>query len=121
MKITCEQYIDWLCHYYESVHGTGVRAGQDFCNTFLTNGETCPELFYQEDHRKAIDYIGEHLIEIYDFVKEDESSPPCQMQSEPEELTDVSCDHIPKQAHLVAFEGSNTTNLSHIQEYYKER
>ena len=36
------------------------RAGQAFCNIYLKEAETWPELFYEENKEKAIQMIHEH-------------------------------------------------------------
>lgn len=60
---TVEQLTKAATDYYRLGIKKHLRFGQYLCNNYLKQGETWPELFYEENNHVSLNIATTHLVE----------------------------------------------------------
>ena len=61
-KVKANDFHTWMSTTWPAVKNQ--RLGQAFFNHFIDGGHTDPDLFYEDDNRKALDIIYERYIDM---------------------------------------------------------
>ena len=60
-SVLATDYLEWTNNYGMGRSTTGLRFGQVLCNRYLKQGQTFPELFYEEDVEKAFGIAAKEI------------------------------------------------------------
>lgn len=60
-SVLTTEYLEWTKNYGMGRSTAGLRFGQALCNCYLKQGQTFPELFYEEDAEKAFGIAAKEI------------------------------------------------------------